>query len=95
MVAFKNKGVFFLQAAQSQFTSKLALLESLSFDFKYAFSATCTNDCSDCPRVSGIYAIIDHGLQPFLVYCDQTADGGSMLFLYICATIAFSFFTTL
>lgn len=37
------------------------------------------NDCSDAPQTSGVYIILNHGLEAFPVYCDQTNDDGGML----------------
>ena len=36
------------------------------------------NDCSEAPQATGIYTAVNHGLQPFHVYCDQSTDSGGI-----------------
>ncbi|XP_078374692.1 uncharacterized protein LOC144658196 isoform X2 [Oculina patagonica] len=69
---------------------------SSSSSLTIASSATSyvIGDCSVAPKITGIYSIMNQGLQPFNVYCDQTTDGGgwTMVFKVIGGVASQSFF---
>ena len=58
-----------------QFTSLLTEHFDLYF---VVFPAVQLQNCSQAPKKTGIYNILNHGSGPFPVYCDQTTDGGGM-----------------
>ncbi|XP_027052774.1 uncharacterized protein LOC113679979 [Pocillopora damicornis] len=46
------------------------------------FPAVQLQNCSQAPKKTGIYNILNHGSGPFPVYCDQTTDGGGWMMIF-------------
>ncbi|RMX54220.1 hypothetical protein pdam_00013663 [Pocillopora damicornis] len=49
---------------------------------KTVFPAVQLQNCSQAPKKTGIYNILNHGSGPFPVYCDQTTDGGGWMMIF-------------